>query len=367
MSQKVSPILFNTTLYNNSKWFNKNINKYSLNEDLQIREIVDIIFKNNVNFQFLFIDKVVIYKYFSKFKIYIYFFCNFKYLKKNITESKNFNNKKYINFIYIYYKYNEILNQRKIEIIKLLYFLKHKDYNVYIYFKNLNKFYNSKTLIRKKYMLRKYKNIYMKNFRGIKKRGRILQKIEKRKNYKFKNPYNYLYIYYNKKKYLKQLSKNKKKNKYKTNIYSKPFKKKFRVARYFYNLKYYKTMHFVLYNLCFNHRFLNKITASSLLNMLYFELDSVNNAAKNYNFLFYNNFNLMREYLTRCLKNDNCQLKGIRIKVKGRFFLTKRKRVFTFNLGELNLNRIDKNKDYHCLHLIKSTGSSSLKIWVNYK
>ena len=112
---------------------------------------------------------------------------------------------------------------------------------------------------------------------------------------------------------------------------------------------------------------MNKITVASLLNVLYFELNYVNNATKNYNFLFYNNFNLMREYLSRYLKNDNCKLKGIRIKVKGRFFLTKRKRVFIFNLGELNLNRIDRNKDYQCLHLIKSTGSSSIKIWVNYK
>ena len=49
MSQKVSPKLFNNLLYNNSKWFNKNSNKFSLNEDLQIREIINIIFKNNVN------------------------------------------------------------------------------------------------------------------------------------------------------------------------------------------------------------------------------------------------------------------------------------------------------------------------------
>ena len=63
MSQKVSPKLFNNLLYNNSKWFNKNSNKFSLNEDLQIREIINIIFKNNVNFQYLFIDNIIIYKY----------------------------------------------------------------------------------------------------------------------------------------------------------------------------------------------------------------------------------------------------------------------------------------------------------------
>ena len=44
MSQKVSPILFNNTIYNNSKWYNKINNKFALNEDLQIREIINILF-----------------------------------------------------------------------------------------------------------------------------------------------------------------------------------------------------------------------------------------------------------------------------------------------------------------------------------
>ena len=50
MSQKVSPILFNNTIYNNSKWYNKINNKFALNEDLQIREIINILFKNNINY-----------------------------------------------------------------------------------------------------------------------------------------------------------------------------------------------------------------------------------------------------------------------------------------------------------------------------
>ena len=361
MSQKVSPILFNNVVYNNSKWFNKNSNKnkYLLNEDLQIREIINIVFKHNVNFQFLFVDKIIIYKYFSKFKIFVYFFCNFKYLKKNIIESNNFNNKQYINIIYIYYKYNEILQQKKIDIIKLLYSLKHKDYNVYVYFKNINTIYNSK----KKFLTNRY---FLKRNKSL---SNKLQKFGKKRNlhlFKVKN-YNKNVVMtlnkYTEVKTEKKLKKNKHKNynKFRRN------KKRYKLQHYFYKLKYYKTIHFLLYNLCFNDKFLNKITVSSLLNVLYFELNYVNNATKNYNFLFYNNFNLMREYLTRYLKNDNCKLKGIRIKVKGRFFLTKRKRVFLFNLGELNLNRIDHNKDYQCLHLIKSTGSSSIKIWVNYK
>ena len=60
MSQKVSPILFNNTIYNNSKWYNKINNKFALNEDLQIREIINILFKNIVNYQYLFIDKFFI-------------------------------------------------------------------------------------------------------------------------------------------------------------------------------------------------------------------------------------------------------------------------------------------------------------------
>ena len=92
MSQKVSPILFNNYIYNNSKWFNKKNNKFILNEDLQIRELINIIFKNNINSQFLFIDKIVTYKYATKIKIYIYYFCNFAYLKKNIIIAKNYKN-----------------------------------------------------------------------------------------------------------------------------------------------------------------------------------------------------------------------------------------------------------------------------------
>ena len=47
--------------------------------------------------------------------------------------------------------------------------------------------------------------------------------------------------------------------------------------------------------------------------------------------------------------------------------LTKRKRIFIFNFGNLNLNKIDLNKDYFSLNLIKSTGASSIKIWISYK
>lgn len=330
MSQRVSPKLFNNILYNNSKWFNKNSNKFSLNEDLQIRELINIVFKSNVNFQYFYIDNIVIYKYYSKIEIFVYFFCNFKYLKKNIIENNDLylKDKQYINFIYIYFKYLEILNIKKVEIIKLLYSLKYKNSNIYIMFKNIKNIYNNVQILENKMNIKKYKYLYKYNFVKVNIYGL-------KKKYRY-NKFNYK-------------------------------KRKNKLQRYFNNLKYLKSMHFILYNLCFNNRFLSKLTISSLIKIIYFELDYINNASKNYNFLFYNVFNLMREYLTRYLLNPNCNLKGIRIKIKGRFFLTKRKRVFIFNMGELNLNRIDKLKDYQCFHLIKSTGASSIKIWINYK
>ena len=40
----------------------------------------------------------------------------------------------------------------------------------------------------------------------------------------------------------------------------------------------------------------------------------------------------------------------MRIQIKGRYMLTKRKRIFIFNFGNLNLNKIDLNKDYFSLN-----------------
>ena len=46
MSQRISPLLFNTYLYTNSKWFTQKNLKFSLNEDLQYA-ILFILFLNN--------------------------------------------------------------------------------------------------------------------------------------------------------------------------------------------------------------------------------------------------------------------------------------------------------------------------------
>lgn len=339
MSQKVSPILFNNTIFNNSKWFNKTNKKYALNEDLQIREIINILFKNNNNVQYLFIDKIVIYKYYSKIKIYIYYFCNFNYLKKNLI----LQNKNYFNIFILYYKYLEILNIKKVEILKILASLKYKYSNIIIYYKNINYKYNSV-----------FNSI--KVFSKKKINTNLINYTNNLFTYKYYNNNNFFKL-----ESIKNISKNiSKKNKYITKKYNK-------FAKFYLNLKYFKTIRFILYNLCYNHYFLNKITAASLINVIYYELEKLDNASKSYNFLFYNIFNLIRNQLSLYLKDDNCKIKGLRIQVKGRYFLTKRKRVFIFNLGDLNVNNINSYKDYYCLHLVKSTGTSSIKIWLNYK
>lgn len=339
MSQKVSPILFNNTIFNNSKWFNKTNKKYALNEDLQIREIINILFKNNNNVQYLFIDKIVIYKYYSKIKIYIYYFCNFNYLKKNLI----LQNKNYFNIFILYYKYLEILNIKKVEILKILASLKYKYSNIIIYYKNINYKYNSV-----------FNSI--KIFSKKKINTNLINYTNNIFTYKYYNNNNFFKL-----ESIKNISKNiSKKNKYITKKYNK-------FAKFYLNLKYFKTIRFILYNLCYNHYFLNKITAASLINVIYYELEKLDNASKSYNFLFYNIFNLIRNQLSLYLKDDNCKIKGLRIQVKGRYFLTKRKRVFIFNLGDLNVNNINSYKDYYCLHLVKSTGTSSIKIWLNYK
>ena len=328
MSQKVSPILFNNYIYNTSKWFNKRNNKFLLNEDLQIREIINIIFKNNINRQYFFIDKVIIYKYNSKIKIYIYYFCNFKYLKQNLINNNKFN------IFYLYYKYLEILNIKITEILKILSFLKYNQDNILIYTKNLNiNLNNSINSINKMVVLLKNYKINNTSYR----------------NYKIK-------IYKTQKSTI-----NLKKS---TNLITK--QQKYLLKRYN-TLKYYKSIKFILYLLCYNDKFLNKLTASSLINVIFLELNSIDNASKNYNFVFYNIFNLLRDLLNIYIKDDNCKIKGMRIQIKGRYMLTKRKRIFIFNFGNLNLNKIDLNKDYFSLNLIKSTGASSIKIWISYK
>ena len=328
MSQKVSPILFNNYIYNTSKWFNKRNNKFLLNEDLQIREIINIIFKNNINRQYFFIDKVIIYKYNSKIKIYIYYFCNFKYLKQNLINNNKFN------IFYLYYKYLEILNIKITEILKILSFLKYNQDNILIYTKNLNiNLNNSINSINKMIVLLKNYKINSTSY----------------KNYKVK--------IYKTQKFTINLKKS-------TNLITK--QQKYLLKRYN-TLKYYKSIKFILYLSCYNDKFLNKLTASRLINVIFLELNSIDNASKNYNFVFYNIFNLLRDLLNIYFKDDNCKIKGMRIQIKGRYMLTKRKRIFIFNFGNLNLNKIDLNKDYFSLNLIKSTGASSIKIWISYK
>lgn len=352
MSQKVSPLLFNNYIYNTSKWFTKVNQKYSLNEDLQVREIINILFKNNISTQYLFVDKVIFVKYFSHVQIYVYFYCNFNDFKRNLIRSTNLSSfNTYLDIFYLYYKYIEILNIKKIEILKILRNLVYKNNVIFLYFKNINLIYNSTNLLTKTLLLKTNLN----NNRNIKTKLFI----SKLKNKKY-------FFFAIKKVYHLKLSKNKKKLKTFTN---KKILKKYtsnKINR-FKTLHYYKTIYFLLYNLCYSTQFNLKLTISSLINLIYYELDNLDNTSKNYNFLFYNLFNLIREILMQFFKMKNCQVQGIRIQVKGRYFLTKRKRIFILNLGQLNMNNISHFKDYDCINLIKSTGSSSIKIWINYK
>ena len=347
MSQKVSSLLFNNYIYNNSKWFTKVNSKFLLNEDLQIREIINLIFKSNLNKQFLFIDKIVIYKYHTKIKIYVYFFCNFNYFKQNLYITRLNSTNSYLTFSFLYYKYMEMLQIKKLEIIKLLRNLLNSNLNIYIFFKNINFTYNNINLINTNLISKDYlfsnKNL-----------SNILIKTKKfNNNSKYYKTTNLIYS----SNYNKIIKKNRK---LLLHISTK-------TLRRFNTIKYFKTLRYLLYILAYNNNFTIKTNISSLLNLIYYELNSLDNTAKNYNFLFYNLFNIIREQLMFYFKDDNCKIKGIRIQVKGRFFLTKRKRIFIFNLGDLNLNKIDYSKDYACLDLIKSTCSCSLKIWINYK
>lgn len=338
MSQKVSSLLLNNYIYNNSNWFAKNHLKFSLNEDLQIREIINLIFKTNVNQQFFFVDKIVLYKYATKLRIFIYFFCNFTYLKQNLIIASTYKST-YINKFYLYYKYYEVLNIKKIEILKILRGCISSKLNLQIFFKNLNKNYNTLRITNNK-----------SNFSFNDYSLKLLQsdKFSKRKFF------NYKYFGDSKKNLL---------NVYEKKIYKN---RSFKLNKYI-SLKYFKSLRFILYYLCYNDKFLTRLNIESLIQILFYELSTLDNTSKTYNFLFYNLFNIIRDQLTLYFKDDNCKLKGIRIQVKGRYFLTKRKRIFIFNFGDLNLNKICYSKDFANLNLIKSTGSSSIKVWINYK
>lgn len=299
MSQRISPLLFNTTLYTNSKWFNQKNLKFALNEDLQIRDITNIILKQSIASQYLFLDHIVIYKYSSKINLYIYFICNFTNFKQNLIQNTTTSS------VYIYYKYLETLQIKKIEIIKLLRPLINSKLLIFINLKNLTFMFNkSQSLF--------FSTLNKKNLKPTK----LLSKITMSK-----------YI----------------------------------------SLTYFKSLRYFLYILCYPQFTILHFSAQTLANLIFYELDKLDNTAKNYNFLFYTFFNILRDQLNLYFKDPSCKLNGLRIQIKGRYFLTKRKKIFIFNLGHLNLNQIDLFKDYYSLNLIKSTGASTIKIWFSYK
>lgn len=299
MSQRISPLLFNTYLYTNSKWFTQKNLKFSLNEDLQIRDIVHIIFKQSLISQFLFVDHVVIYKYSSKIKLYVYFICNFTNLKQNLIKNNIATNT--MCNTYLYYKYFELLQVKKIELIKLLRPVINSNLTIYVNYKNLNSMFN------------KIQNLTQ------------------------------------------------------STTFNSNLIKIARTNLKYLNIAYFKSLRYLLYVLCYPQFTILHISAQNLANLIFYELDKLDNTVKNYNFLFYTFFNILRDQLTLYLKDDSCKLNGIRIQIKGRYFLTKRKKIFIFNMGHLNLNQLEIYKDYYSLNLIKSTGASTIKIWFSYK
>ena len=147
MSQRVNPILFNNQIYNNSKWFVQRKIKFSLNEDLQIRDLISISFKQNLISQYIFLDHIVIYKYTSQIKLYIYFICNFNNFIQNLKLTQYATLKNYITSFFLYYKYLEMLQIKKLELIKLLRPLLSQQHIISVNFKNLNVFFNNPNLL----------------------------------------------------------------------------------------------------------------------------------------------------------------------------------------------------------------------------
>lgn len=347
MSQRVNPVLFNNQIYTNSKWFSPRKMKFALNEDLQIRDIINIIFKQNIISQYIFLDHVTIYKYATQIKLYIYFICNFNNLIQNLNLTHYIKTKNSITSFFLYYKYFEMLQIKKLELIKVLRPVLSKQLIISIHMKNLNMSFNNQiyfnfglsTLNKNQYCI---PLLRIQNFNKDKVNIRKFDKYKDynlQKNFRSKSQF----IYENK----KSVSK--------------------RILLHYKSLTYFKTLQFLLYMFCYSQSTTLKPSAISLLNLIFFELDKLDNTTKNYNYLFYTFFNFLRDILTVYLKDDRCNVRGIRIQIKGRYFLTKRKKIFILNLGNLNLNQVNLFKDYSSVNLIKSTGASSIKIWIVYK
>lgn len=347
MSQRVNPILFNNQIYNNSKWFVQRKIKFSLNEDLQIRDLISISFKQNLISQYIFLDHIVIYKYTSQIKLYIYFICNFNNFIQNLKLTQYATLKNYITSFFLYYKYLEMLQIKKLELIKLLRPLLSQQHIISVNFKNLNVFFNNPNLLNFDFNQLNKNNYYKQ-----------LLQTQNLNKLNFKKFQTHKYNLYNVQTKLQSKSVLIHENK-------RNFSK--RILFHYKTLPYFKTLQFLLYLFCYSQYTVLKPSATNLLNLIFFELNKIDNTTKNYNYLFYTFFNLLRDILTSYLKDDHCNLSGIRIQIKGRYFLTKRKKIFILNLGNLNLNQINLFKDYSSLNLIKSTGASSIKVWLVYK
>lgn len=103
--------------------------------------------------------------------------------------------------------------------------------------------------------------------------------------------------------------------------------------------------------------------------LLKYELNLLNNRKKGYLFKFYNIFNFIKSnykyFKSKCKKKTF--IKGLKIQIKGRYTFKNKKSIYLLNLGNINKTSFNIQKDYYYLNFIKTTGISSIKIWINYK
>ena len=91
----------------------------------------------------------------------------------------------------------------------------------------------------------------------------------------------------------------------------------------------------------------------------------MNEGKKDYKFNFYTLLNLINVLGLYYTNLSNSNFKGLKLHIKGRFLLNKRKRVIILNIGKIPLNTLDINIDYSHKQITKTSGTSSIKLWIN--
>ena len=289
-----------------SKWFSKNNYKYNLIEDLNIRKIVNNVFEssNKIN-NVVIIDKCVLYKYQNNYKLYIYVFFSNKFFQQNTLYNYKYNISDVKGKLYKNYKLNSLK--------KLLY----------------TNYINSKKLE----CIRLIKNLIPSDSNI-----QILVKDIGLTN----NPIKHNVLTTRSRLEIQKLLKRYKK------------------------VKYYKTLNMLFLSLAFSKYFKNYyINANTLCQFIKNQLLLMNEGKKDYKFNFYTLLNLINVLGLYYTNLSNSNFKGLKLHIKGRFLLNKRKRVIILNIGKIPLNTLDINIDYSHKQITKTSGTSSIKLWIN--